>query len=465
MQMEEVIKYLELIRNSIELRNKDILEIQIKKIKELNMNNEVIHLVSLLDRNQFNLGSILIDKIILEEREIQRLKSEYKELESKLHYLSQEKSTLLYEINNFNTRYYKELGHLVKKILHIKKSILKMQITNLKTDNQRNLYLAYDEAVEVYKRFSFLLKEEEEKQPQVLSKIEKIILNDTYSKAIKLCHPDMLCIEMRNSVDEIFTELNSAYLQNNLELVKKIKKNLENRNNDKQISFKRMTKEELKTLISKIKRKIGEKKLELTYLLNNETYHRIEKENRDGDYFIRTKELLKLELMSLQEKLEIQENQEYLWMQILWNWAEKENITTFPSDKESLLNLTMLDISHKNLTKLPDELSKLNNLTILNISHNQLTQLPYSIVKLRNLIYLNISNNNLIRLPKNIGKLHKLEVLDLEENKLIKLPSSISTLTNLTQLKLSFNQLTTLPESITNLENLRGLFLKGNKLK
>jgi hypothetical protein len=463
--MQEVIKYLELIRNSIELKNKDILEIQIKKIKELNMNNEVIHLVSLLDRNQFNLGTILIDKIILEEREIQRLKSEHKKLESKLHYLSQEKSTLLYEINTFNTRYYKELGQLVKEILRIKKYILKMQITNIKSDNQRNLYIAYDDALEVYKRFSFLLREEEEKQPQVLSKIEKIVLNDTYSKAIKLCHPDMLSMEMRNSVDEIFNELNSAYLDNDLELVKKIKKNLENRNTDKTTPFKRVTKDELDNLISKTRRKIGEKKLELSYLLNNETYHRIEKENRDGDYFIRTKKLLRIELMYLQEKLEIQENQEFLWMQILWNWAEKENITNFPRDKEGLLNITMLDISHNNLTKLPDEISKLNSLTILNLSYNQLTQLPYSIIKLRNLIYLNVSNNNLVRVPKNIGKLHKLEVLDLEENKLTKLPNSISTLKNLTQLKLSFNQLTTLPESISNLDNLRGLFLKGNKLK
>jgi len=465
MYMEEVIKYLELIRNSIELDNKDVLAMQINKIKELNLNNDVIHLVSLLDRNQFNLGSILIDKIILEERENQRLKSEYKELERKLHQLTQEKSRLLYEINNFNTQYYKELGYLVKDILKIKKSILKVQITNTKIENQRNIYLAYDEAVEVYKRFSYLLQEEEEKQPQVLSKVEKIILKDTYSKAIKLCHPDMLDMDMRSSVDEVFNELNSAYLQNNLQLVKEIKDSLENRERHKTSSFYRMKKDELNTLISKTKRKIGEKKLELSYLLNNETYQRIEEANRDGDYFIRNRELLKLELISLQEKLEIQESQEYLWMQILWNWAEEENIANFPKNKETLLDIKSLDISRNNLKSIPDELSRLNNLTILNISYNQLTQIPNSIVKLRNLLYLNLSHNNLVILPKNIGKLNRLEVLDLEGNKLVKLPNSISNLTNLTQLKLSFNHLTTLPESISKLEKLRGVFLKGNRLK
>jgi len=461
--MEEIIKYLELIKSSINLENREVLFRQVNKIKELDLNNDIIHLVSLLDRNQFNLGSILIDRIILDEREIQRLKLEEKELEDRLYSLTQEKNYLLYVIDNFNTRYYKELGYLVKEILKIKKYILKIQINNMNLDNQSNLYLAHEEAIELYKRFSYLLREAEEKKPEILSKVEKIVLKDTYAKAIKLCHPDIINESMRNSVDDIFKELNNAYLQNDLLSVKKIKKSLENINLTKN-SYQPIKRDNLLSIIEKIKRKIGEKKLELTYLMNNETYQRIEKKNRDGDYFIKTKELLKLELISLQEKLEIQEDQEYLWMQILWSWAERENIDNFPVDKNALLNLKNLDISHKNLTQLPEELSKLSNLEILNISDNQIYQLPYSIVKLRNLIYLNLSHNNLSRLPKNIGKLSKLEVLDLEGNKLTRLPNSITNLENLTQLKLSYNQLTKLPDSITNLENLRGLFLKGNKL-
>ncbi|SFV57590.1 COG4886: Leucine-rich repeat (LRR) protein [hydrothermal vent metagenome] len=462
--MEEIIKYLELIKSSIDLDNKEVLLTQIDKIKALDLDNNIIHLVSLLDRNQFNLSSILIDRIILEEREVQRLKLEKKELEDRLYSLTQEKNYLLYVIDNFNKLYYKELGYLVKEILKIKKYILRIQINNINLDNQSSLHLAYEDAVESYKRFSYLLKDAEEQNQTILNKVEKIILKDTYFEAIKLCHPDIINENMRNSADDIFKELNNAYLHNDLVLVKKIKKDLENRSLIRNDSYKPIKREVLQSIIEKTKRRIGKLKLELTYLINNETYKRIENKNRDGDYFIKTKELLKLELISLQEKLEIQESQEYLWMQILWSWAEREKIDNFPTDKNALLNLKNLDISHKNLTQLPEELSKLSNLEILNISDNQIYQLPYSIVKLRNLVYLNLAHNNLTRLPKNIGKLSKLEVLDLENNKLTKLPNSISNLKNLTQLKLSYNQLTILPNSITNLEKLRGLFLKGNKL-
>jgi len=461
--MEDIIKYLELIKSSIDLENREVLSMQINKIKELDLNNDIIHLLSLLDRKKFNLGSILIDRITLEEREIQKLKLERKNLEDKLHSLSQEKNYILDIIDDFNKKYYKELGYLVRDILKIKKDILKIQINNINLNNRSSLHLAYEEAIESYKRFSYLLREAEENKLEILTKVERIVLKDTYKEAIKLCHPDIINENMRDRVDDIFKELNNAYLHNDLASVKRIKNNLEDISLMEK-SYQPIKREYLLSIIEKTKRKIGQKKLELTYLIDNETYQRIERKNRDGNYFGKTKELLKLELNSLQEKLEIHKNQEYMWMQILWDWAERENIYNFPVDKDTLLNLTTLDISNKNLTQLPEELSKLIKLKILNVSNNRIYQLPYSVVKLRNLTYLNLAHNNLTKLPNNIGKLSKLEVLDLEYNKLTKLPNSISTLKNLTQLKLSYNQLTKLPDSMTNLENLRGLFLKGNEL-
>ncbi len=463
MLMREIIEYLELIKNSIAIKDDQLLAKQIDKIKQLDINNDIVHIVTLIDRNKYNLGSILIDKIILDEREIQALKSELKRLDNTLHLLNKEKNELLQKIDKFNTTYYRELGSLLLEILKIKVSILKIQINNSTDDNIESLKKIQSEANDDYRQFTYLLLEEESKQPQVLTKIDQIILKDTYTQVMKLCHPDMIALHLRNSVEEIFDELNSAYINNDLSKVKEIKERVTNSKNS--IKYRRITKEELQDNISDIKIKIGKKKVEIAYLYHNETYQRIQKESLIGDYFNRTKKLLILELESLKEKLEIQIDREYIWMQTLWNWAEEENITTFPKDKERLLNTTSLNISHKNLNSIPEEIGMLTTLNVLEASDNQLQDIPKSIIKLKNLTYLNVSNNNIEQLPKNIGKLTNLEVLDLDNNRLTKLPNSICNLTKLKQLKLSNNRLTKLPDSISSLENLRGLFLKGNNLR
>ncbi len=463
--MKEIIEYLELIKDSIALKDDKLIAQQVKRIKELDINNDVVHIVTLIDRNKYNLGSILIDKIILDEREIENLRSEQKNLDDTLHFLNKEKNDLLQKIDTFNSSYYKDLGSLVKETLKIKRVILKMQINNNKHEDVETLEILLDEANDDYRQFSYLLREEESKQPPVLTKVEKLILKDAYTHAMKLCHPDMITPYLRNNVEEIFSELNNAYIKQDLKKVKEIKSRVtRNTHKKKSSEYKRVSKEDLHRNILDIKKRIGQKKVEVAYLYHNETYQRIQKEMQDGDYFGRTKKLLELELESLKEKLEIQTDTEYAWMQVLWNWAEQEGISNFPKDKDSLIHIVTLDISHKNLDVLPEEIGMLTSLTNLNASYNQLVDLPKSITQLKNLVYLNLENNNIRKLSKNIGKLISLEILNLENNNLIRVPNSICNLMHLTQLKLSHNKLTKLPESISNLENLRGLFLKGNNL-
>jgi len=463
--MKEIIEYLELIKDSIALKDDALIAKQLKRIKELDINNNVVHIVTLLDRNKYNLGSILIDKIILDERELETLRAEQKQLDDTLHFLNKEKNELLQKIDAFNSSYYKELGPLVKETLKVKRVLLKMQINNSRHENTDILKTLLSETNDEYRQFSFLLREEESKQPPVLTKVEKLVLKDTYSEAMKLCHPDMIVPYLRNNVEEIFDELNSAYINHNLKKVKEIKERVTNRSGKKNLlEYKRVDKDEIHNNIIDIKKRIGQKKVEVAYLYHNETYQRIQKEMQDGDYFGRTKKLLELELLSLNEKLEIQTDTEYVWMQVLWSWAEQENIDNFPKNKEELMQIDSLDISHKNLDSLPEEIGMLTTLTTLNASYNQLCDLPKSIVELKELIYLNLEHNKIKKLSKNIGKLINLEILNLEYNQLIRVPNSISNLVHLTQLKLSYNKLTKLPESISNLENLRGLFLKGNTL-
>ena len=101
-----------------------------------------------------------------------------------------------------------------------------------------------------------------------------------------------------------------------------------------------------------------------------------------------------------------------IWMQVLWNWADKNNN--------------------------PDYQYPENNKVWMGLSRNK-KQLLY-------ITAINLSNNQLTELPESVGNLTQLTLLILDNNELNKLPESIFNLTQLTQLSLSNNQLTELPE-------------------
>jgi len=464
--MEKIIEYLELIRTSIALNDEKIIAIQVEKIKQLDIGNHdnLHHMINLLDRNKYNLGTALINKIILDEREIQRLKTELKLLEEEHYKLNEEKNDLLQDIDSFNSSFHLELQEWIETILEVKKDIIAIQLNNSTASNKEAMQLALDEAHRVYNEFLVLAKKQEAKQSPSLSSLDKLLLKETYYKAIKLCHPDVIPNALKDSAEEILSQLNDAYIKRDLPKVKSIRVKIEN-SSDLTIPYKeRMTQELLDQKIYNIEEKIHRDREIISNILSDPTYKRIQAEGNQWDYFIKTRKLFKKELMLLEEKLNIHTDQEYSWVQELWSWADQKKIKNFPQGKEELLQLSSLDISHKSLNRLPDAFIHLKSLKILNASNNKFSHIPKQILELSSLEELNLKKNNLEKIPKSIDQLDSLKILNLEQNRIAKIPKSIGDIKSLEELHLSYNQLQKLPETINNLENLRGLYLKGNQL-
>lgn len=90
-------------------------------------------------------------------------------------------------------------------------------------------------------------------------------------------------------------------------------------------------------------------------------------------------------LMDMTDKILAEKSTED-WMEMLWKWAEDNHISNenLPRDKEGLVNLTDLNLSHNQLTELPKEIVNLVNLTKLNFGFSPLTKLPKGITNLVN---------------------------------------------------------------------------------
>ena len=168
------------------------------------------------------------------------------------------------------------------------------------------------------------------------------------------------------------------------------------------------------------------------------------------------------------------------WMEVLWDWANKNNISEFevvdypkynmkeeqglPRDKQQLLSFRKLILNSGSFSFIPKEIGMLTNLQEIGIYTASLEELPKEIGNLTNLTYLSLPNNKLEILPDEIGNLKNLKKLNLSGNKIKNIPNSLGNLTNLTDLNLgdtgsNGNYFKNLPLNIINLKNLTRIML------
>nr|XP_006823254.1 PREDICTED: uncharacterized protein LOC100370876 [Saccoglossus kowalevskii] len=146
----------------------------------------------------------------------------------------------------------------------------------------------------------------------------------------------------------------------------------------------------------------------------------------------------------------------------------------------SLVNIKELDASHNNLVAIPNTVSQASQLTnkinddpsitldlkslkVLRLTHNKLTSIP-SVDSLLELTVLDISDNKLQKIPKQIRILKNLKELYLSNNEIKTVPCEITHLTELHELDISNNELEHLPPEIDNMTNLQSLYIQRNRL-
>ncbi|CAG9864201.1 unnamed protein product [Phyllotreta striolata] len=144
----------------------------------------------------------------------------------------------------------------------------------------------------------------------------------------------------------------------------------------------------------------------------------------------------------------------------------QRNLNNFPSNLESLMNLSDVDLAQNNLPKVPDALYSLVNLKRLNLSENEITELSTAIEMWQKLETLNLSHNRISSLPASLCKLAALRRLYINDNKLDfeGIPSGIGKLSSLELFSAANNRIEMIPEGLCRCGSLKKLNLSSNRL-
>lgn len=289
--LKKIIKRLELVKNFIALEDEDDIKEQISKLRLLQIPEKVEDILTDLSQKLYSKAVKGIDEFIVfnnqislyQDPEIEALRLEAKSLESQIQEESYEKAELEKLIYEFSVRYNQELGKLIIEILEKRKNIA------TDTPQQEQAEKDYDDFYSNY---------EATKNEKVieLTDEEQRELKDKYRKASKLCHPDVVAEEFKLIAHKIFTELNEAYGQNNLNLVSEI---LESLLGNKAFTTNADVENQKANLIKEINRlrqKLNELRTSISTIKKSETFETLISINDWDIYFSEKKEQLKQQL-------------------------------------------------------------------------------------------------------------------------------------------------------------------------
>ena len=125
-------------------------------------------------------------------------------------------------------------------------------------------------------------------------------------------------------------------------------------------------------------------------------------------------------------------------------------------DKDSLENITQLDICDKNINEIPPQIENLSNLLVVLADCNNIKELPLELFKLKSLAMLSLSNNNISEIPHEIEKVN-IFYLDISNNPIKTLPEIIYKKKRISNLLLHNTNIQVIPENICQLKNLTAL--------
>jgi cell division protein FtsB len=222
----------------------------------------------------------------------QTLSPELEELENDLNFLNLEKTEYERQINLFNSEYIYKLGDLISEILKIR-----VVIFDESSDPE------YQKAKLAYEDFDKIRHQQLQNISYPLTDVEKKELKSAYRKASRLCHPDKLADDKKLEGEIFFKSLNEAYRKQDLNLVKGILLQLEDKFRSLITSIEHIDdKAILKQKINSLREHITILKAEIKYLKESEVYQRIQTISDMDEYFEGLEKELKTELKCLKFK-------------------------------------------------------------------------------------------------------------------------------------------------------------------
>jgi DnaJ-domain-containing protein 1 len=289
-----LLKRLEIIKHAVSIEEDDLIDMQLLKLKQLELDDKVLHIVALIESQKFEKVIQLIEQykqdnsglVIFEDPDIQGLKLELKVLESIANELSDEKVEIERQIHHFNSEYMLQLGELIE-------AILKLNTTLDNTVEEQQ------EAEQAYESFQQDHHEQLNDLTEPLTDQEKKSLKKAYRQASRLCHPDKLSDVFKEQGEVFFKALNEAYRRQDLKQVEQILANLESGVSLNIASDDMNDKELLQKKIIVLRDRISLLEIEIRQLQENETYQRIQSIDDMEAYFSDLKQALEAELEAL----------------------------------------------------------------------------------------------------------------------------------------------------------------------
>ena len=181
--MQKILKRLELIKTAIALEDEAIIELQIMKLTQLDIDDEVKKILNSLDESDYVSAEMEIQNyitkyngiVIYEDKETQGLRLELKALEKKLQSLNESKTEYLNDIEEFNILYHLRLGNIIQKILELRQELLQKEFDKKQADFNKE-----KKKYQKIKKEQVKIKEQKENLEEKLSKTDEF--DDTYDE-------------------------------------------------------------------------------------------------------------------------------------------------------------------------------------------------------------------------------------------------------------------------------------------
>jgi len=309
--MNNITNVLELIKTSILAGDQEVTLLQTNKLKAsaLDVDNDVLDIISELDDFNYSKVIILIEEYLSKhsdlspyiDKETQGLRLELITLESRLEELTLIHVECLNSINKFNSLQNRIVGSVIMEILELRARI--SQVLKGHDDYYQEMKDQFEDAQQEYDDFQRVYQSVDRQFQFDISDENKKRLKKIYKQASRLCHPDKVSDNQKNQANKIFSELNKAYMNNDLPRAQEILEELKSGAGFSVDSYSIDNKEILQSKIKSIRKKIEEVKSEIQKVKGDKIYKVIEENDNIEDYLNKMKEKLEVERDELREKL------------------------------------------------------------------------------------------------------------------------------------------------------------------
>jgi len=317
MEVNSMLRRLEVLKNVIVLQDVDDIEFQAGKLEKLsgsepdnNLNDEIKTILTLIEGKAYGNAMEQINALLNRyntlskwtDPEVQGLRTEVSVLSAEVAALESELGEIDKTIHAFEVKQVAALGDIILKILDLKKEIAARKIKENPQDIEAQNQYHESEADE--KEYKGIYEDARANPVQILTPEEEHEIKNLFRKIVKLTHPDLVDKQFEKQAAALFDKAKNAKDNNDLHALKEIYDYLVN---GTPFSLKQETiteKELLKKEVSHLRTVIQQLKQKISDIQNSDTWKAITSITNWDAYFDQTQKTLQQEF----EKLTSQAN-------------------------------------------------------------------------------------------------------------------------------------------------------------